>query len=113
MAKQLGTNERLPGWLFSAARAATSLGFRELAEQASVGNVFLLKLEKLAVVEVREGPGRGITGVDAEPLARVLALYRKHGLELRPAGAGWPAALLAVDPVALDRVRASQGKGAD
>ena len=103
-----------PGWLTSAARAACGFGYRELAEAAEVSTAWLQKIERLSVISPRQARGGpGAEGVDKAPVLRLLAEFRKHGLELRAAGAGWPAALVCNDPVALEAVRAANGKSVD
>ena len=101
----------LPGWLISAARAATALGFRELGSEASVATAWLQRIERMPAIALRQTRGRGAEGIEPESMARLLGVFRRHGLELRAAGAGWPAVLVCNDPAALEAVRSANGKG--
>ena len=54
--------------------------------------------------------GRCAEGVAPGSMARLLSVFRRHGLELRGAAGGHPATLICNDPTALDDVRAANGK---
>jgi hypothetical protein len=101
----------LPGWLISAARTACAFGYRELATAAKVSNSWLQRIEKLQAITIRHERGRGAEGIDIDSMQRLLSVFRRHGLELRAAVGGHHAALVCVDPKALQRARVKGGKG--
>lgn len=102
----------LPGWLIAASRAAAGFGYRELGEAANVSTAWLIKVERLPVITARAKAGRGQEGIDGPTVLRLLATFKRCGLELRGAAGGHPAMLVCVDPVALGAIRDANGKGA-
>ena len=110
MSDTVEVQDDLPGWLFSAARAACAVAFLDLAEAANVSTAWIQRIERLPVIGLRHARGRGAEGVDPAPLGRLLAVFRGHGLELRGAAGVHPAMLVCVDPVALEAIRAANGK---
>ena len=102
--------DNLPGWLISAARTACAFGYRELATAAEVSGSWLQRIERLPAIKLRHARGRGAEGVEVESMRRLLTVFRRHGLDMRAAAGGHYAALVCVDPVALEKARRKGGK---
>ena len=111
MIEAIEVQDDLPGWLISAARGACALSYRELCAEAGVAMSWVVRIEKLEAIVLRHERGRGAEGIDPASMARLLATFRKHGLELRGAAAGHPAMLVCVDPLALQARRAAEFEG--
>ena len=108
--KVIDVPDAIPGALISAARAAVAMGFREIAAESDISGTWLQRIERLPSIALRTDTGPGARGIDPEPMARLLTLFRKRGIELRAAGGGHPATLAIVDPVAVMLSRDEAGK---
>lgn len=97
------------GWQLAAARAAAALSYRDVAAETGISLSRLVELEKLEVIELQETAGpKSAGGMLVGTFDRLVECFGKHGIELRAAMAGRPAAVVCADQERLLKRRRSE-----